>query len=79
MEIQSTHERLLLARHRRRWSLQEAAKAVGCTADTLSRIERGRPPSGRVAAGIERALGIPASDWFTPQEGDDHDNDPHHR
>jgi transcriptional regulator with XRE-family HTH domain len=68
MEELNPHERLLVARHRARQKLQEAARAVGCTPDTLSAIEGGRRPTGRVAAGIERVYGIPAACWYQGSE-----------
>ncbi len=52
--------RVRLARHERRWTLQELAERVGVTQPTMRKVERGDPTVGLgVAFEAAAVLGVP--------------------
>jgi transcriptional regulator with XRE-family HTH domain len=52
--------RLRLERHRRGWTLDDAASRIGCSAPWFSRIETGTfVPSIELCLAIERVFGSP--------------------
>ena len=66
------HEELRVRRHRAAHKRAQAAHQLGCGVSTLAAIEAAqRPPSGALAASIERVYGIAASRWYpAPGEGE---------
>lgn len=52
-------ERLRIARHRKGWTVRQAAAAAGVGTGTLSEVERGnRPPTERVRDALAEAYGL---------------------